>query len=251
MTINPYELLGIDPHTSTLKDLKKRYYEFALLVHPDKNNVQNGDDMHIVHMAYKYCQEQMQLAKDKETTVENLETEFEEFCKIQTEAPPPFRDIMEDALELKKFNETFEKDSECFRAAFQNGYGDYMEPSLHETIGESNLDIVNERIGDFGYSTIEDNPPPPKNDFSSLIVYTEPISTTTTGDFYDYNRKEPISSYTVYMKKTCLTDYKEANTTQEIEDPLFVDKENRSYDDLVAEREKQNEILDGLTTPLL
>jgi hypothetical protein len=217
-------------------------------VHPDKNPVQNGDDMHVVHMAYKYCQEQMQLAKDKETTVENLESEFEEFCKIQEEAPPPFRDIMEDALELQKFNETFESEIDGFRASFQKGYGSYMEPSEYTNKSQADSNL-NEKLIECEYSGIEEKKP--NNDFSSLIVYTEPISVAYSGDYYDYNVKEPVNSYTVYMKNTCLTDYKEANTIQEIKDPLFTEKENRSYDDLLAEREQQNETIVGSTTPLL
>jgi curved DNA-binding protein CbpA len=224
MTINPYDLLGIDPHKSTLKELKKKYYELALLVHPDKNNVQNGDDMCIVHMAYKYCMEQMQLAKDKETSVEELEEKFENFCKMQQEEPPPFRDIMEDALELKRFNELFEQ-SEGFKASFENGYGDMME-----------TDPVN-----LDYIDVEEKPL--KNSFNSLIVYTEPISYGRDfGDFYDYTRKEPVNSYTVYNKNVCLTDYKEANSDPKLEeDTNAVMKLSRTFEQLLQERKTMDD----------
>ena len=55
--INPYALLGVTVN-STFNELKRNYYNMALMCHPDKGG--SGDDMHIVLMAYNYCKEQLQ-----------------------------------------------------------------------------------------------------------------------------------------------------------------------------------------------
>jgi DnaJ domain len=225
MSINPYELFGIDPHKSTIKELKKKYYEFALMVHPDRNNTQNGDEMYMVHCAYKYCLEQLENAKNKETTFETLEKDFDTFCKEQKEVPPAFRDILEDALELQKFNAAFEQ-SEGYKATYTGGYGNFMEPS------EYNSSLDNSNITKVDYDDTENKPI--SNDFSSLVVYKEPINFSAGQDYLDYTKEEPIDSYTVYIKKLCLSDYKEANTNEKLED----DGKTRTYEDIVKEREQ-------------
>lgn len=228
MTINPYDLFGIvNADKSNLKELKKKYYELALLVHPDKNNSQDGADMHVVHMAYKYCREQLENAENRKTSVEQLEKEFERFCKEQAEAPPPFRDIVDDALEMAKFNKTFE---EChietgYGMSFKSGYGDLMEKSEYASF-DSNVDMME-------YEEKEDKPL--GNDFGTLTIYKDPIEFKSTGDYFDFEKKDPMKSYTVYIKKTCLSDYKEANTTEDlgqIQTPHM-----RTIEEVMAERE--------------
>ena len=225
-SLNPFELLGIDPHKSTIKQLKRAYYDFALLVHPDKNGEKDGSEMTVVQNAYIYCLEQMQNANDKETTFENLEKEFAEFCKVQESEPPPFRDITEDVLEMQKFNQEFDKDASGYKASFSGGYGDLMETSAYT---ESILPEYDDT-----------DTTPLKNDFSSLIVYTEPIAVTNNiGDVWDYERKDPMDSYTVYVKKTCLTDYKEANTKQELNEEY----RERTLEEILIERKHLDDAL--------
>lgn len=229
MTINPFELLGVDPHKTTVKELRRAYYDIALLVHPDKNSDKSGDEMHVLHNAYKYCLEQVESVKDRETTYENLEDAFAEFCKIQTDEIPKFRDIVEDVLETKKFNDAFQA-SHGFRASFAGGYGEFMESSSY-----ARLDTIEDI--ETGYVDKEEGMPL-KNDFSSMIVYTEPISFSKDGgDYLDYERKEPVDSYTLYMKSTCLTDYKEANAPKE---ELNVDVKEHTLEELIAEREEMD-----------
>ena len=237
MTLDPFALLGIDPHRSSIKDLKRSYYDLALLVHPDRNREKTGEEMNVVHNAYRYCLEQMQNAKDRETTVEDLEADFADFCKVQTDEPPCFRDITEDVLEMRKFNEAFER-AEGFKASLSGGYGDLMEVSAY---GDTNALNASTALTEPEYTEAEVVDAPLKNDFSSLIVYREPISVTNgIGDVWDYERKDPVDSYTVYVKKTCLTDYKEANTKQVLDDGGVV--RERTYEEIVAERESMDEV---------
>ena len=50
--INPYQLLGINPNMPDLRQLRKSYYQLALLCHPDKGG--NKESMDIVHKSYLY-----------------------------------------------------------------------------------------------------------------------------------------------------------------------------------------------------
>ena len=168
MTINPFDLFGIDPHTTTLSQLKRCYYDLALMVHPDRNHDKNGDEMDIVHKAYLYCKEQLEHTASHQTSVEELEKAFQDFCVQQEEQPPSFRDITEDVLEMEKFNKEFEATETPFLASFQGGYGDLMEQSEY---AQSNLATC------VPYDDTEDKPL--KNDFSQLIVYKEPIISST------------------------------------------------------------------------
>jgi DnaJ-class molecular chaperone len=223
MTINPYELFGIDPQQTNMKELKRKYYELALLVHPDRNPLQNGEDMDTIYKAYKYCENEITNRNDKETNLESLEKEFEEFCKTQTDSPPSMYNIADDVLEMQKFHETFEQ-TDGYRASFIGGYQEIMEMS----------DFNNVRyIEDINFTPDI----PLKNDFNSLVVYTEPLDISSANHCYDYTTKEPVKSYSTFMKKTCLSDYKEAHKHQHIDDNIDEKDVQKMYADLVSERE--------------
>ena len=62
MNINPYELLGLSVD-SNIKDLRKAYYEFSFLCHPDKGG--NSEEMDVVHKSYKYIKNQLENCQNK------------------------------------------------------------------------------------------------------------------------------------------------------------------------------------------
>ena len=67
-----------------------------------------SEDMKVVHKAYKYIKEQM-LNANYIITYEDLEEEFQKFCKEQEIKPPPFPAIFEETNDfVRKFNEEFE-----------------------------------------------------------------------------------------------------------------------------------------------
>lgn len=197
MVINPYELFGADPQTTSLKDLKKRYYELALLVHPDKNPNCNSavEEMVVVHNAYNYCKYEIEHsnAKRKQGTADEIASCFEDFCKKQMECPPPFRDIASDVLELEKFNADFNSQGECMRASFQRGYGDMMDKSDEsEEVHKPNAHAFSTDVTEYKHRA---------------------ILHTRQGDYYDYANTEPVDgNFTIYLKRVCLTDYKEAQS---------------------------------------
>ena len=74
--INPYDIMNLTSE-STLKDLKKAYYDLALICHPDKGGQE--EDMIVIHNAYKYIKEQLENCENV-GTYEELEDEFTSFC---------------------------------------------------------------------------------------------------------------------------------------------------------------------------
>ena len=105
--INPYELLGVTINTNK-DELKKRYYELAILMHPDKGG--NKDDMITLQMAYKFILRELETINNSESLeklTENAQQEYKKFCKSQENTLPEFNDIFADAFNLDKFNDYF------------------------------------------------------------------------------------------------------------------------------------------------
>ena len=213
--INPYNLLGIKP-TCTLRELKKNYYGMALLCHPDKGG--DEKDMNIVCLAYNYIKEQLENIKD--STYEELEYEFEKFCKEQeSKTVPDFGKIYEETNDwIVDFNKAFEDKTNLDLNSinpyknnpFEIGYGNIMD---------------DEKIINKDYKDIENSVP--KNLFKREIVeYKEPealpnmithypLEQIEINDFSDYN--ENLSDYKIAffepekLKSKCEKDYPKNN----------------------------------------
>ena len=160
--IDPYGLLGVDSRAS-LSELKKNYYNLALICHPDKGG--NDKDMNVVSLAYNYIKEHLENVK--ETTYEKLEDEFAEFCKGQERLKPPtFGQIYEETNDwINEFNKKFEEglnmsgemrqfignDDDISNNPYLNennplggGYGEYMDISdYHNNSKSPYYDIAN------------------------------------------------------------------------------------------------------------
>ena len=117
MVLNPFTLLGVTIH-STCQEVRKRYYELACLCHPDRGGT--NEQMQMLHNAYRYVIEQVSL--NRTVTFEQLEAEFADFCAQQTQVPPPFRAIHNDAFNLPEFNDLFDKSTVIDGAFAEGGY---------------------------------------------------------------------------------------------------------------------------------
>ena len=188
--INPFKLLGVNIDSS-LNEIKKSYYNLALLCHPDKGGAEK--DMIIISKAYEYVKDQISnINTDK--TYEDLEKEFEDFCKKQTAKPPTFSKIYEETNDwIKEFNREFEiKDFDPFK----DGYGNIMDETETKT----------------KYLDKEDNEV--TNSFNKIIEYSEPQSLPNNINFYPLNR-EKINDFSLKLNNFEMTDYMKAFTKQE------------------------------------
>lgn len=220
--INPYEIMNITPNSS-LTDLKKSYYQLALICHPDKGGTE--EDMIVIHNAYKYIKEQLENC-DNIGTYEELEDEFNSFCKEQEEAPPPFRDIWEDSEEKNlrdEFNSAFEESnidslSELDSMPIDKGYQRYMVESKYRRRGSVgsvdykplNMDELTEEFEDSNGEFIE------QVEFENKVIeYKDPVG------ILEGEVKEGIDYYDAFCK------------------PIELDSSNikeRTLEELIAER---------------
>lgn len=242
--INPYQLLGVNPSMPDLKQLKKSYYQLALLCHPDKGG--NKESMDIVHKSYLYIKKQFANCQNLKT-YEELEKEFADFCKTQEEKPPPFRDIWEESEEydsLQKFNEEFEKNYKSsnnvnnkinFNDCFHEGYGKYMDLSEYKDKQDiSNINTTEDLIK----QPLQKN----KHEFTtSLIIYKEPTANPIgygQNFRYDVNDVKDFTDKLVNSNIT-LNDYKKAfiKETEKINVKDITKNRPKTLDDLIKSRE--------------
>ena len=209
--INPYSLLGVNVNSS-LRELKKNYYNMALLCHPDRG----GDkrDMNVVCLAYNYIKEQLENVKER--TYEELEDEFEKFIKEQEIELPKFGQIYEETNDwIVDFNKKFEDQKKIDDTInpldnnpFSNGYGEIMD---------------NSEDAELEYKPIEEIEN--KNKFQrDIIIYEEPEPLPNTISYFPLD-KEKIDDYSDFGSEIKMTDYKKA-----FYDPEKLDKvEERDY----------------------
>ena len=248
--INPYSLLGVTTN-STPKELKKAYYELALICHPDRNG--NKEDMEILHACYEFVKQELEQT-NTQTTFGDLESQFQEFLSTQEKSVPEFRDIHDDTFDLAKFNQQFDstrhqKDDNIFNFD-GNGYGDEMEPSEY-------VDDVSifQRVKSFfsGWRATNEPKVPPlslenavynssnikptKNTFH-VQNWTDsaPTSDNKLSPHFDYSGKK---SYT----DQGMTDYKVAFTDQKPIPNWDVEPPEKSLDTLVETREKDESLI--------
>ena len=208
--INPYALLGVTIN-STFNELKRNYYNMALMCHPDKGG--SGDDMHIVLMAYNYCKEQLEKKEAKETTYEKLEEEFADFCKNQESQLPTFSSVYEETNDwIKDFNREFEGlnmnsgggsnssgvEDVVMYDPFKDGYGDLMDIGDEENADEKPVGLID-------YNDIEEKVS--SNQFKNRIVkYEEPAVLPDTITHFPLNC-EKIDDFSGVSNNLQMNDY--------------------------------------------
>ena len=209
--INPYSLLGVNVNSS-LRELKKNYYNMALLCHPDRG----GDkrDMNVVCLAYNYIKEQLENVNER--TYEELEDEFEKFIKEQEIELPKFGQIYEETNDwIVDFNKKFEEQKKIDDTInplennpFENGYGEIMDHSEDAELEYKPIEEVEN-----------------KNKFQrDIIIYEEPEPLPNTISYFPLD-KEKIDDYSDFGSEIKMTDYKKA-----FYDPEKLDKvEERDY----------------------
>ncbi len=240
--INPYQLLGVTSK-STLRELTKSYYQLSLLCHPDRGG--NQQDMIVVTQAYQYIKRQLDNCKHQ-TTYEQLEQDFQEFCQSQEEIIPPFREIWEQTEECKRlqaFNCEFIKQrnkelqqplslSQRLNNPFTEGYGTLMDPSEYRN--HQPTSILSEKTT---YETTESDPP--KHSFGTkLIVYQEPVANP-----YDYGTNfrldvKSINDFSIQQSTMSGKDYQQAHQQETFPKSLFLQLETRpqTVEELEAQR---------------
>ena len=217
--INPYDFLGVTIKSS-IKELKKKYFELALICHPDKGG--NSNDMDILNKAYLYILEQINNCNNN-ITFENLEENFEIFCKNQLNIECPYSKIYND------FRDTFNKDFDKKKKnedndPFSKGYGSQMLTSSFSDNSNYN-DILTETLKN------EEKIILPK---SSIIKYEspDPINENYSHRYLDYKKINDFSTKNEsdYIKAFTFEVYNESNYEIQYKTLEELEKEREIFD---------------------
>jgi hypothetical protein len=186
MVLNPYDLMGMTPN-NTSQDVRKRYYALACLCHPDRGGT--NEQMQTLHNAYQYVARQVEL--NSSVTYEQLEDDFEAFCKDQVSKPPTFSDIHADAFNLPRFNDLFANATTHIDAAFEKG--GYATVASDVTLDYSPavtgpIDVVQ----------------------SHVVVYMEPSAVVMPSELVrDLSSTGPLAEFSCKVGKLCVADYRD------------------------------------------
>jgi len=242
-SIDPYQLLGVTSK-SDIKELKKNYYNLALICHPDRGG--DANDMVTLYKAYLYVKKQLQFVS--KTTFISAEQDFKTFYESNKDIIPSYNETWknsEQAAFLKKFNNTFEKQQLIHKAntQFNDGYGDYINDA--EIIYEDELkSIIHTFLQQNSISTSIINHVFSFLNFdikiftTDLTLYEEPESFGTNSVTLSNLDDKPITDYSLNYNSLSTSDYKiafsENNTIN-----INLNNRPKTLDDLVKERDEQ------------
>ena len=150
-----YKMFGLDRKTATISKAKKAYYNFSLLVHPDRNTCPDRtiacDEMHSVTTSYHriikdiVIEEKNRVLKECDDLSKRQDDELAYLDKFSKEMPS-FMDIyLETHDDLKKFHEAWENRNEETKE---------MDYSMNELKGYDTIksEYVGMSINDVKYS---------------------------------------------------------------------------------------------------
>ena len=239
--INPYKLLGVTINSS-LKELKKSYYNYSLICHPDRGG--NSNDMIIVHNAYQYVKEQIEFSLNKEN-LENVEDDFKNYFKNNYRKPPNFYEIWlesEEAKFLKNFNNEFEKNKNEIQQNnifSSGGYGSLMDKtniknSLNDDIYKKI--ICKLPIGKIPKKLIYKYLTNLKNIFHNELIFYETPSylPNNYGNFQRMDIKK-VNDYSNSENGLYMSDYKKAHSGKLVIQKNWNIKE-KTLEELIEER---------------
>ena len=229
-----------------MTELKQSYYQLSLLCHPDRGG--NKEDMIVVVKAYRYIKQQFENCSHLRT-YEQLEADFELFCKEQEETVPAFRDIWENTEEcqqLQEFNREFirQREKELHQPMpktyrmnpFEKGYGSFMDHSEYNSQQSSKQDCK-ELSTPLTYE--QDESKQPSHTFGTkLIVYQDPVANP-----YDYGNNfrfdvQSITDFSIQQSNMSGKDYQQAHQEETFPESLYqtIDKRAQTMEELIDQR---------------
>ncbi len=195
--INPYKLLGLDNNTS-IEKLKQSYYSFALICHPDKGG--KNDDMVTIHNAYLFIKNEINMIKKNQTDIEQLEDNFNSFCKTQESLCPEFNYIYKISNQLEyntRFNNFYleKKEKEEYNP-YDSGYGDMMVESVINYENIPYVDISNNILKNIKINEINENIKKDENVeiYENIEIYEKDEYNENTEDIEKYEDIEIYDS---------------------------------------------------------
>ena len=184
--INPFILLGVDPHKPDMKLLKKNFYNLVLVCHPDRGGSEKS--MRIVRNAYDYVKSQFQNCENRESLSARRK-------KIHID------NNVKKNYNKDKFNRAFEINKKNTINNFDRGYGNYMTSSDYAKgkLSYDKKDIHKEQ--EHVFKNIDNN---------TLMLYKEPKSYVDAYGNHERFDIKKISDFSYSTDSLHMSDYKNA-----------------------------------------
>lgn len=253
--INPYELFKINEESS-IKDLKKSYYDLCLIAHPDKGG--NLKDMQVIQNAYIFLKKQI-VNHTKEEIIElmkNANYDFKDYyTQFKIEKVPSLLDITHGEY-LESFNKLFDIQSNYItynklgynteiskinntnnKSIVQNiEYDDVLKNELGEEYlnninninSEENKKNKNEDDVNKIYNNISNNYEKKESEMSIVIA-----SNTSYGNYYNFDIERDIKKYSY-------KDLQNFSKNKKLIEELNIDYGSSNYGDYYKVWENNN-----------
>lgn len=197
--INPFELLGVTEQSSA-KEVRKAYYQLALLCHPDCGG--HEESMKVLVNAWEFVEEQIKnkndITGDCDDMGKKLENDFEEYCKNQSNKKklPRMTELYDLAEMQGKLEDVDNRDYQSYNREFNQHFEEEQKYNFEELASGDPFsggygDLMDENEDD-GNATDEEWVVPTRTKFTTdIAIYKEPH---VLPDSYGNNFRYDISS---------------------------------------------------------
>ena len=219
-----YDLFGLEKNKCTLKDIKRVYYELALLVHPDRNQGVTKEEMLVVVNAYhtlcKDCERNMktkEIMECKEVQeLRDLQVKMTSEIDAYVKDLPSFMDVfIETHEDVEKYNKKWESmysksgnlPGGVIPMAFTSGYdmapSEYSLENLEYCVDYEKLTAHNEERVRNPFIDEENqhernernDPNVPNNAYTTPLVQLKEMKEEECRDIMDVGDIEKTSTY--------------------------------------------------------
>ena len=224
-SIDPYKLYGIDRNKPIdLQELKKKFRQYALDTHPDKNN---GDsrNFNIVKNAFKELFDEYKL-RQKDKQYNQLKAESQSY--IQNQKPMSNKEFDKKRFDLNKFNKIYQENK--IEDVNDSGYNTWINDNKFDS--EDIIKDASINSGNFNQKFNQN-----VKVSHELTQYKSPQALFMNNENNCVELgKTKIDNYSGKTKNISFTDYKEAHTTNRIVDNNINYRQYKDLNDIKTSR---------------
>lgn len=213
--IDPYKLYGFEDKRYDEESLKRKFREYALQTHPDKNNG-NSKNFNIVKNAYKFLYEELK-KKEVDKSYLELKNNSRDFITNQQNLK---NSRLDDNFDLNKFNSFYDENK--IEDESNYGYKDWME---NNKISDESI-IKNTNLNKGNFNTMFDKNVKVSNE---IINYDSPKTLFMNEENNVLVLGGKTDNFTGKTKNMAYTDYREAHSNSRL---VNTNMKYKTYDNI-------------------
>ena len=217
--IDPYILLGVDPHNPDMKLLKKNFYKLVLKYHPDRGGSKRA--MRTVRNAYDSIKLQFLNCQNRKSHEQREKESKNNFIKLNNSSTKKYNKV--------QFNKAFEEEKKRSHTSVDQGYGNYMTGSEY-VAGKLSYDKnkIHEQQKHI-FKNIDDN---------MLSIYNEPKSFQEAYGNHERFDVKKVSDFSYSSNGLYMSDYKNAFKIIGEKNMNKITVKKRYYKEYIQKRER-------------